>query len=190
MYRQHTHLALVGKVAGVHGIRGELSVYPLTNAPERFFELARVFVATEDPAGGPPQPRSVESVRVHKGRVLLKLEGLDDRTPAERLVGAEVFILAEERAQLSDGEYFIDALVGLTAEDALGRRLGVVSSVDDIPGNPLLALDTGSRGEVLVPFSRRYVADVDLGLGRIVLTEAFADLLDPLEVDERPARGR
>jgi 16S rRNA processing protein RimM len=182
MYRQNSHLQLIGKVAGVHGVKGELSVYPLTNSPDRFFDLTQVFIATEDPAGGPPQPQVIEGTRVHKGRVLLKLEKIDDRNAAERLVGHEVFILAEEAAELSENEYRLDDLVGLTAEGPDGKRVGKVTRVDDIPGNVLLTISVSPGREVMVPFRKHFVSSVDLGLSRLVLTEAWTGLLDPVEV--------
>lgn len=182
MYKQNTNLTLIGKVAGVHGIRGEITVHPLTDDPERFFELATVFINTEDPAGGPPQPQEIEAARVHKGRVLLKIAGLADRTAAERLVGHDVFIRSEDRKELRRDQFYLDDLPGLTVEDQEGHRVGVVASVNDHPGNVLLTITLDRGGTFDIPFVKAYVASVDTGLSRLVLTMAYKGLLDPEEV--------
>lgn len=182
MYKQNTSLTLIGKVAGVHGIRGELTVHPLTDDPARFFELETVFINTEDPAGGPPQPQEIEGARIHKGRVLLKIAGLEDRTAAERLVGHDVFIRSEDRKELNADQFYLDDLPGLTVEDEAGNRLGVVASVNDHPGNVLLAIRLEGGQVFDVPFVRAYVAGVDTALSRLVLTPAYKGLLNPEEV--------
>jgi 16S rRNA processing protein RimM len=184
MYRQNGHLRLIGKVAGVHGIRGELSVYPLTNDPGRFLELEELYIATEDPAGGPPQPQQIEQARLHKGRVLVKLARFSTRTEAERLIGHEVYVARENEEELAEGEYFIDALVGLTAMSQTGEEVGSITGFDDIPGNPLLIVKLREGPEVMVPFSKHFVGDVDLGLGRVTLKDEFRGLLNPEEVRE------
>lgn len=182
MYRQNQHLTLVGKVAGVHGIRGELAVFPLTDDPERFFDLDCVFIDTEDPAGGPPQPQEIEGVRIHKGRVLLKVASIQDRTAAERLIGHQVFIRNEDRKELAENQFFVDQLVGLTVEDEAGRRLGTVETVTQIPSGHILAIRFEEGGTFDVPFVKAYVASVDTELGRLVLKASYEGLLNPEEV--------
>lgn len=182
MYKQNTNLTLVGKVAGVHGIRGELAVHPLTDDPGRFYELETVFINTEDPAGGPPQPQEIEGARVHKGKVLLKIASIQDRTAAERLIGHDVFIRTEDRMELAQDQFYLDDLPGLTVEDEKGKRVGVVAKVDDHPGNVLVVIRLESGQLLDVPFVKRYVASVDVSLSRLVLTEHYRGLVAPEEV--------
>lgn len=182
MYKQNTNLTLIGKVAGVHGIRGELTIHPLTDDPGRFYELETVFINTEDPAGGPPQPQEIEGARVHKGRVLLKIVGLEDRTAAERLIGHDVFIRAEDRKTLAENQFFLDDLPGLSVENEDGSRVGVVAKVDDHPGNMLIVIRLENGKMLDIPFVKAYVAKVDTELSRMVLTPMYKGLLDPEEV--------
>ena len=172
---------LVGRVVGAHGIRGEIVVHPLTNDPDRFFDLDLVFIVAKSPVQPETDSRSIEQVRIHKGRVLLKLEGTTTRNEAESLVGREVYIEATEQRRLEEGEFYIDSLVGLTVTDEAGTKVGRVASVEDIPGNPLVNLAVDGNGEVLVPFSKNYVSSVDLEGARLVLRETYRGLLNPVE---------
>src|SRR5690606_29863552 len=76
----------IGEVLGAHGVRGLLKVAPLTAYPERFLGLENVYL-TRSPEG-PPEARTVQETRIHRGVVLVKLEGVDDRESAQGLRGA------------------------------------------------------------------------------------------------------
>jgi 16S rRNA processing protein RimM len=179
---QDKPLRLVGRVASAHGIKGEISVHPLTRDPARFFDLERILTSSGRARDDAVKPRKIESVRLHKGRVLLKLEGVQTRDDALSLIGQEIYVPVEEQLELAKGEYFIDSLVGLTAVDQTGRPVGVVSDVDDIPGNPVITLKTPGGAEVMIPFRKTFVLSVDLKLSRLVLSEAFGELMKPVEV--------
>lgn len=180
MYRQPREFVMVGIIVRAHGIRGEIVVDPMTASADRFLDLERVFIATEDPAGGPPQPRTVEQARMHGGRVLLKVAGIQTRTQAERLAGHEVLIREEERAPTEEGHYYVDDLMGLRVEDS-GGLVGEVADVESIPRNPLLCIRLEGGGDVLVPFREAYVEWVDVGLSSMRLADGWRLLLEPVD---------
>jgi len=179
---QNSPLRLVGRIVAAHGIRGEIAVHPLTKDPERFFDLEQVLLSRGETADESILTLTIESVRLHKGRVLLKLAGIRTRNDAESLIDRAVYIRTEEELRLSEGEYFIDSLVGLNVFDQAGCSMGVVSQVDDIPGNPLLTVTLPDGVDVMVPFQKAFVLSVDLSLSRLVLSEAFRGLMEPVDV--------
>src|SRR6185437_11153907 len=114
----------------------------------------------------------------HKGWIILKLAGLDDLSAAEAWVGAEVQVPAAERAPAPEGSYFQSDLAGCDVFDR-GQKLGVVESVEAVPGAAaLLHVRTPQGGEVLVPFAAAFVAEVALAEHRLALTlpEGLVDL--------------
>ena len=74
----------VGRITGVHGIRGELRVLPLDGDPDFLAGFQTFFLDG--------QAIAVAARRVHKGLALLKLEGVDDRTAAEALRGKDLLV--------------------------------------------------------------------------------------------------
>ena len=122
---------VVGRVLRPHGVRGELSVEVLSDAPERFAPGAELGVG--DPDGpGPLAPAVVRAARLHQGRLLLSLEGVEDRDAADRFRGAWLSIPVADARPLDAGEFWPHQLVGLTVVDRQGRERGRVADV--VPG--------------------------------------------------------
>src|SRR5919106_1968478 len=118
------HLA-IGQVVQAHGIRGELSVVPLTEQIARFDAGATVYLSPSPEGDEGLTPFTVVSARRHKGRVLLQLERIDDRTQAEWYVGAYIVIPYEvAEAARDENEFFLHALVGREVRTEDGERLG------------------------------------------------------------------
>ena len=116
----------IGQVVGVHGVRGELKVEALTGDPQRFGQLDQVFIGpdAEDAVSWP-----VSGHRLHKGRVLLKLVGLDDRTAAESFRGLLVQVPMEEAAPLEEDEYYEHEILGLEVWTRAGEHLGRIEEI-------------------------------------------------------------
>jgi 16S rRNA processing protein RimM len=88
---------------------------------------------------------TVTSTRPHKDRLLVRFEGVDDRTAAEQLLG--VVLAGEPLGALPDGEHWVHELIGAAVVDRAGEPLGRVVAVEANPAHDLLVLDDG----VLVP---------------------------------------
>jgi 16S rRNA processing protein RimM len=167
---------VVGRVLRPHGVRGELAVEVLTDAPERFAPGAEL--AAGDPDGpGPLRPVTVTAARLHLGRLLLRLEGVEDRDAAGGLRGALLSIPAEDARPLADDEYWPHQLVGLAVVDRQGRERGRVADVLPGAAHDLLAVALPAGGSVLVPAVAALVT-VELEAGR-VLVDDLPGLLDP-----------
>ncbi|ALX04520.1 MULTISPECIES: ribosome maturation factor RimM [Aeromicrobium] len=164
---------VVGRIGRAHGIKGELAVQVRTDEPERRFAPGTALVAGD-------RTVVVAAARNHSGRLLLRLEGVGDRTAAEALHGRvlEVDVDPDDVPE-DDDAYYDHQLVGLRVHDHAGTDVGVVADVLHLPEQDLLSLDldAGARG-VLVPFVVALVPDVDLGAGHVTLADV-PGLLDP-----------
>lgn len=159
-------LLVIGSVVKPQGRRGEVLVHPLTDRPERFPNLETAFVTQE---GAPPRSVRVTSTWPHKGRHVLKLEGVDSIDDAEKLRGAEIGIAEADLAELPEGSFYHYQLKGLQVTDAGGDTVGVVEDVMETgAGAPVLVVQ-GARGETLVPFASDFVKTVNLADARIVI---------------------
>jgi len=158
----------VGRVVGVHGVRGELKVKILTDDPHRFGLLDRVFVG---PEGQEPVPWLLAGYRLHTGRALLKLGGCDDRATAETLRGYLIQVPLEEAIPLEEGEYFEHQILGLGVWTASGEYLGEVVEIIYTGANDVYVAHnaTPGRHEILIPAIEDVVLEVDVKAGRLVV---------------------
>ena len=169
---------VVGRVGRAHGVRGEVSVQVRTDDPGRRFAPGTV-LATDPAALG---PLAVGSVRWHLGRLLVRFDGLADRTRAEELAGALLLVDSVAVGTPEDPDEFNDHdLIGLVAVTVAGDRVGTVTDVLH-HGQDLLVISAAGAGagETLVPFVRAIVPEVDIVAGRLVL-DPPPGLLDPGE---------
>jgi 16S rRNA processing protein RimM len=114
-------------------------------------------------------------MRDHNGTLLLRLDGVADRSAAEVLQGA----LLEADVEASDDEdaWYPAELIGLRVESPDGLRLGEVVSLDQGAAQDLLGVRCLDGVRRLVPFVSALVPVVDVAGGRIVV-DAPPGLLD------------
>ncbi len=180
-----TREVVVGRIGRPHGIRGEVSVEPRTDEPDRRFVPGAV-LTTEAPrtasaAGDRPQRLTVRAARWHQDRLLVTFEELADRTAAESARGLVLLTEVPEDARPDDPEEFYDhQLVGLRGGPPAGRGVGEVRAVVHGAAQDLLAVRTDAGPEALVPFVTALVPEVDLA-GRVVVVADRPGLLTPLE---------
>jgi 16S rRNA processing protein RimM len=164
--RIYDDMITIGVVVKPQGRKGEVLVQPLSDRPDRFESLRRVFV----PAPGASAARAVSVTHQwpHKGRVVLKFEGVDSIDEAEKYRGIEIRIGEDEVEELPAGSYYHYQLKGLKVEDPAGRPLGVAADVLVTGGEAPVLVVRGAGGEVLIPMAEAFIRQVDLAQGRIV----------------------
>jgi 16S rRNA processing protein RimM len=177
-----TTQVVVGRIGRAHGIRGELSVEPRTDEPDRRFAVGTV-LTTETPRGaaGHPAELTVAATRWHQDRLLVRFEEAADRDAAEALRGLALVLDVPDDESPQDPEEFYDhQLMGLRVETTTGRGVGEVAAVQHGSAQDLLVVRRDDGGESLVPFVARLVPVVDVPGGR-VLVEDLPGLLEPAE---------
>ena len=122
----------------------------------------------------------IEFFRRQGGRPVFKLRGINDRTAAEGIVGAELRMAVERLPRPAEGSFYTFDLKGCEVFTAPERRLGVVTDVLDSGGSGLLRVDRDGV-ELLVPFAAEFLRRVDIAAKRIDvdLPEGLLDLNRP-----------
>ena len=165
----------IGRVSSPHGIRGALSVVPLTDFPERFQAMDSVDLYRGDVL---LRTLIVKRVRFNEGRDSLILESdVRDRDEAAALSGSLILIDPEDRVELPEGHFWIDDLIGLRVEDTEGRPLGTVENVLAVGAHETYEI-RGLDGRIrYIPAVEEFVREIDPELGRIrvVLIEGLWD---------------
>jgi 16S rRNA processing protein RimM len=163
---------VVGRIGKPHGLRGEVSVEPRTDEPERRFAAgATVGTRRDRPGDRDGRTLTVRGHRWHSGRLLLTFEEIADRDAAEEARGTLLVVPVDPDERPEDPEEFYDhQLVGLTVVTPDGATVGRLKEVVHGTAQDLLVVDVDGR-EVLVPFVSTLVPDVDLAGGLIVVDD-------------------
>lgn len=154
----------VGRVLRPHGVRGEVSVEVLSDVPDRF-EPGSVLLAARE--GEAPNRLKVAAGRPHKGGVVVRFEGFDDRDRAEELRGMWLEVPRSEVPEPPPGTYYHWQLLGCRCR-AGEEDLGTVVELLEDGGGLLLVCEAEGR-RVPVPFVERFLREVDVEAGRIEL---------------------
>jgi 16S rRNA processing protein RimM len=175
---------VVGRIGRAHGIKGEVTVEVRTDEPE--VRLGPGAVLATDPATA--GPLTIESGKVHSGRLLLRFEGVRDRNAAEAL--RNVLLIAEvDPAELpEDPEEFYDhQLVDLDVVTVDGTEVGRILEISHLPGQDLLIVERPDGTEVMIPFVSEIVPEIDLENQRAVI-DPPPGLLDDAEAEVASSR--
>ncbi len=158
---------VVGLIRKAHGLDGEVLVELMTGDPDEVFVVGRTLRMVGGEGGGPTR-LELAGVRRHKGRMLLRFREIPDRTAAEALRGRELALAKEELRDLEEDEFFLHELVGFTVVRTDGQPVGEVATSYETGAQLLLGVTAGDR-EVLIPFGKQLVTEVDREGRRIVI---------------------
>jgi 16S rRNA processing protein RimM len=156
----------VGRIGRAHGVRGEVTVLPLTSVASRF-EPGSVLFAAEDER----ERLTVASARPHLDRLLVHFDEVQDRDHAHALQGRYLLVPADSAPPLPEGEFWPHQLIGADVVTESGRSLGRIVDVVHTPANDIWVARDGPR-EVLIPALKDVVVSVDgEPLRRVVVRE-------------------
>jgi 16S rRNA processing protein RimM len=154
----------VGRITRPHGVRGEVAVLVLSEVPDRFAAGATVWL--ED-----GRALTVESVRPHRDRLLVRFREVRDRSDAEALQ-REVLVVPESHSPpLPEGSWWDHQIEGCAIETDAGRSLGTVREVIHTAANDVWSAVDEAGVETLIPVLKDVLAGVDVEARRIVVHE-------------------
>lgn len=170
---------VVGHIAKVHGTRGELFVWPLTDRPDDVFGPGReLLLGDAEGAVDETAPSVVvESTRAFKRGLLVRLEQVTSREAAELLAQRYLLLPLEVLPPPDEDELFYHELLGMRVLTLDGEAVGAVREVFETEPHHLLEVVDDSGRKRLIPFAGRIVREIDRAGGRIVI-DPPAGLLD------------
>jgi 16S rRNA processing protein RimM len=151
---------VVGRVAGVFGVKGWIRVFSYTDPPDNILKYRQWRLD----AGA--LPVRVKSGAAHGRGVIAQLEGIDDRDVARALIGREIRIGRGQFRPVGADQYYWSDLMGLAVIDTRGVSFGTVVDLMETGANDVLVVE-GERRR-LVPFlTGTVIRSVDLDARRI-----------------------
>ncbi|MFT4136107.1 ribosome maturation factor RimM [Microbacterium sp.] len=163
----------VGRLVKAHGLKGALKLELYTDEPDARFVPGAVFTL-QVPESSPWHGKTVtvREFRWMNSHPVVFLAGIDDRTAAESIVRAILWVDQDVTGtDAGDDAWYDHQLVGLDVHRD-GERIGTVVRVDHLPAQDLLIVRPAGTAEreVLVPFVKAIVPEVDVAAGRVVVT--------------------
>lgn len=156
-------LVVVGRIAGLYGVRGWVRVLSHTKPRDNILHYGRWHLRR----GGGWQPVAVTAGQSHGKGLVVKLRECADREQARSLIGADVAVPRSELPAPAPGEYYWIDLVGLRVESVGGEALGEVESLFETGANDVLVV-RGEDRERLIPFvTGQVIKRIDLDAGLI-----------------------
>jgi 16S rRNA processing protein RimM len=165
-----------GRVVGAHGLRGRLRIRCDEGEAEGLLGVGHLFLTVGDRE--PSRHEVVDARPGRRGEVCVDLAEIADRSAAEALRGAAVWIETEQLAALPEGEYWAFQLIGCEVEDVAGRSIGCVREIRSTGAQDILVVVDGAGAEHLIPAVQEWWREVDLEARRIVVALP-PGLLDP-----------
>ena len=155
----------VGQIVNTFGVMGFVKVKPFTDDLERFEELKKVYICKKDNM----EEVNILEVKYHKNMVLLKLEGIDNMTDAEKLKGLYLKIDRKDAKKLPEGTYFIADLIGLDVFSDEGKLLGKVDDIYSTGANDIYVVKDELGKQLLLPSIPDVIKEVDLENEKIIV---------------------
>ena len=177
------NLVAIGKITSTQGNKGEVRIAPLTDFPQRFAGLSRVYLWDK---GTRAHRAEIENVRYHKRFVILKFKDCDSLSKAQEFKGLLVAIEKADRVNLPPDQYYIGDIIGLDVFNDEGKHLGKIQDTLRMPGNDVYVVRTvrgskgalppgdasngaKSHGELLIPAIKQVVKQVDMARRRMTV---------------------
>lgn len=177
----------VGRLVKAHGLKGAIKLELYTDDPEgRFVPGATFTLQVPESSPWHGKPLTVREFRWMNSHPVAFFEGVEDRDAAEELIRAILWVDEDMQASPAEEDAWFDhQLVGLDVVRD-GETVGKVARVDHLPAQDLLIVKVRDE-EVLVPFVKAIVPEVDIASGRVIVTPP-AGLFEeiPDEADETP----
>ena len=148
-----------GEIVALHGIKGEVKVYPWADYPEFLEEFDRFYIKANKMHY---KCYGAEEVRCHKNTVLIKFSGIDTVEQARELIG-KVICLDKDEIELEEGTYFIEDLVGCKIiNDETDKIIGTVSAVDNYGASDVYTILDASGKEFMFPAVDEFLVSTDI----------------------------
>ena len=170
---------VVGHLNKVHGTKGELFVWPLTDHPEGSFAPGVVLFLGDETGNAPDPTRpsvAIQSARPFRRGYLLHLEGVESRDEAAALQGLYVLRPTAELEAAEEGELFYHQMLGMKVVTVEGEEVGEIVEVYELRPADLIEV-RGSSKTHLIPFLSSVVREVDPETSTMVI-DPPAGLLD------------
>lgn len=161
---------IIGKIGASHGIKGFFRVHILTDFPERFNSMTEVMAGNT--------VYKIESVREDNKSLLMKFENINTPEDAKLLNGKLLTVSKEDAAPLSEGEYYVFDIIGLSVYDINGELIGELKNVISTGSNDVYEVKNTEGKEFLIPALKSVVKEIDIKNKKMIVDLNEMEMLE------------
>lgn len=152
---------LIGEVVNIHGIKGEVKIYPYTDDIDNLSKTKVIYLDKD------LKDKYNISCRIQKNMLLVKIDGINTPEEAEALRGKKVYIPKESLKKLEEGSYYIEDLLGSDIVDINGSYIGTLKYIFSTGANDVYEVETKEQGNIYLPAIKQVIKKVDIKNGKI-----------------------
>lgn len=149
---------LIGKITGVHGLKGTCKISSYAESPSIFKPDEPILVRGSQ---GQEQSYIISWIKPHGRIILMSFMKIEDRSQAEMLVGRELYIDKAILPELEDNSFYWFEIIGLSVFTNEAEYIGQVTSIIPTGGNDVYVVKDKDR-EILVPALETVVTEINL----------------------------
>lgn len=154
---------LIGQIVNVHGIKGEVKVYPYTDDVDNLSIKMKKIYLDENLKEG-----YKTSCRVQKGMLLVKIAGIDTVEKAETLRNRYIYISDDNLDTLEEDSYYVKDLIGMEVIDTNNNEVfGTLDYVFNTGANDVYEITTTQNTKVYLPAIKQVIKKVDIKARKI-----------------------
>jgi 16S rRNA processing protein RimM len=165
----HDSRLVVGRLRKPHGLKGDLTVFPITDDPDTVLAAGRSVWLVGVDGATVAGPVTIERSRAYHREWLVKFAGAERREDIDPWRGLFLAVPAAELAPPSGDEVYLHELNGFAVRLPDDTPLGLVSAVYELPAGLMIEVQ-GSKREFLLPYKKEFVREVDRSNRRLVVT--------------------
>ncbi|MEO2068973.1 MAG: ribosome maturation factor RimM [Desulfurobacteriaceae bacterium] len=163
----HKNEVMIGKIVGVHGIKGDVKVKAESDVFERQIEALDTIPIYR---GTKKEELKIERIKPYKDLYIIKFREITDRSEAEERIGGEIWIDKSKQVELEEDEFYFSDLVDCEVITEDGKKVGIVKEILEQPASHILEVEKEDKNTVLIPFIKEFVKDVDIKNKKIVVS--------------------
>ena len=154
----------IGKIISLHGIKGEVKVFPTTDDIKRFSDLKKFYIISSEDADDTEFENEntfeSEGVKYIKNTCILKIKGFNSIEDSTKFIGKNIYIDRTNAIKLDKNEYFIVDLLGLKCY-VNSEYIGDVKDIMKTKVNSILVIDYKKK-DLLIPMIDDYIEQIDI----------------------------
>jgi len=152
-----SHYLAAGRFVSLHGVRGELKIYPYCDSVEMLVGFKRLY---SDSNG--TKDVEISRIRAANNMVIIKLKGIDTVEAARKYIDKLIYFNKDD-VILDEGVHFIDDLLGCSIVDEITKRVyGKLTDVTSNGAQDIYHITMDSDEIRYIPAVPEFVSSIDI----------------------------